>query len=378
LAQLGPVELLIIQGSPFCNIDCKYCYLPNRRQTDKITFATVKRAIDNVIEENLVHERFSIVWHAGEPLAMPIDFYRQVSEYIDELASDQLTITQFIQTNAMLINQDWCDLFIKHKINVGVSIDGPEELHNANRVTRGGRGTFSKVMKGIQLLKKNEINFSAIAVVTADALKYPKEIFEFFVSLKPKSLGLNIDEQVGDNQTTSINTAIIESVKNFWRALYEINLDSKEHLHIREIFHFNELLLNPFFDKRPPMAGQMLGPLKIINMDIKGDFTTFSPELIDMKDDNYGDFKLGNVHSDSFRGIVNNEKFKRMYREIAQGVRKCQASCDFFDVCGGGSPSNKYYENGTFDSTETQFCLASRKAIAEEILSVNERLYLEK
>ena len=86
-----------------------------------------------------MHERFSIVWHAGEPLAMPIDFYRQVSEYIDELASDQLTITQFIQTNAMLINQDWCDLFIKHKINVGVSIDGPEELHNANRVTRGGR-----------------------------------------------------------------------------------------------------------------------------------------------------------------------------------------------------------------------------------------------
>ena len=126
------------------------------------------------------------------------------------------------------------------------------------------------------------------------------------------------------------------------------------------------------------MAGQMLGPLRIINMDIKGDFTTFSPELIDMTDDNYGDFKLGNVHSDSFRGIVNNEKFKKMYREIAQGVRKCQASCDFFDVCGGGSPSNKYYENGTFDSTETQFCLASRKAIAEEILSVNERLYLDK
>lgn len=378
MAQLGPVELLIIQGSPFCNIDCKYCYLPNRRKTDQIAFDTVRKCIDRIIEERLVNKSFSIVWHAGEPLAMPLDFYEKVSEYIEEVTTDEFKITQFIQTNAMLITQKWCELFLKYNFNIGVSIDGPEFLHNKNRVTRGGKGTFGKVMKGVELLRKNDINFTAIAVVTADALRYPKEIFNFFANLKPKSLGLNIDEQVGDNETTSINKSTIDLVKDFWRRIYEINLESEEHLHIREIFHFNELLLNPYFDKRPPMAGQMLSPLKIINVDINGDFTTFSPELIDMKDDNYVDFKLGNVHRNTFKSIVDNGKFKRMYREIAQGVQKCKDTCDYFDICGGGSPSNKYYENGTFNSTETQFCVASRKVIAQEILSTNERLIASK
>ena len=86
--------------------------------------------------------------------------------------------------------------------------------------------------------------------------------------------------------------------------------------------------------------------------------------------------KLNNLYSP--KSIDTVDKFKRMYREIAQGVQKCRDTCDYFDVCGGGSPSNKYYENGTFDSTETQFCIASRKVIAQEILSTNERLFASK
>ena len=229
MKHLGPVDLLIIQGSPFCNIDCKYCYLPNRRKTEKITVATVKKCIDRIIDEGLAKESFSIVWHAGEPLAMPLEFYTEISEYIISVSTDELKIKQFIQTNALLITQKWCDLFKKYDFNIGVSIDGPKFLHDKNRVTRSSKGTFDKVMAGVSKLKKNNIEFTCIAVVTSEALKFPEDMHEFFVNLGVRSLGLNIDEQVGDNLTTSINKSNIEDVRNFWNKIYRKN---KYHFYI--------------------------------------------------------------------------------------------------------------------------------------------------
>lgn len=371
---LGPVDLLIIQGSQFCNIDCKYCYLPNRRLKNRIEIETVIKCIDRIIEEKLYRKKFSIVWHAGEPLAVPIDFYRSISDYRKKVEHPDLKINQFIQTNGMLITQEWCDFFKDHNINIGLSIDGPKDLHDWNRVTRDSKGTFDKVMAGVNLLKINNIEFSVISVISSFALNYPNEIYDFFVELNVRSLGLNIDEQVGINKKTSINRNNIHVLRDFWVQIYKRNLQDEGKIHIREIFSFNELILNPFFDKRPIMNGQMLSPLKIINLDIRGNFTTFSPELIDMKDDKYGDFILGNIHYDSLSSIVDSDKFQQIYSEINSGVNKCKSECDYFDVCGGGSPSNKYYENGSFNSTETQFCISSKKTIADVILEMNENV----
>lgn len=371
---LGPLDLLIIQGSPFCNIDCKYCYLPNRLSTKKIDIDTIRICIKRIFEEKLVNKEFSIVWHAGEPLAIKVDFYREVFHLLKELTPKGFKIKQFIQTNGMLITQKWCDFFKEANINVGVSIDGPKFLNDKNRITRSGKSTYDKLINGIKLLKENNIEFTAISVVTEDSLDYPNEIYDFFKSLKVKSLGLNIDEQVGDNETSSINDNNLHKLKKFWKTIYENNLKAGEYIHIREIFQFNELLLNPIFNKRKPMSGQMLGPLRIINLDKDGNFTTFSPELIDMKDKKYGDFILGNVHKDSFSSITKNKKFQKMYSEIIKGVEMCKNTCSYFSACGGGSPSNKLYENKTFISTETKFCISSRKVIADEIIEKNESL----
>jgi uncharacterized protein len=115
---IGPLELLIIQGSSFCNIDCKYCYLPDRLSKKKITLETVELAIKNAFDENLVKEEFSIVWHAGEPTALDLGFYVKVNEILDKIVPDGFKVNQHIQTNATLINQEWCDFFVKSKMIV--------------------------------------------------------------------------------------------------------------------------------------------------------------------------------------------------------------------------------------------------------------------
>jgi uncharacterized protein len=365
---IGPLELLIIQGSSFCNIDCKYCYLPDRLSKKKIKLETVELALKNAFDENLVKEEFSIVWHAGEPTALDIGFYVKVNEMLDKIVPDGFKVNQHIQTNATLINQEWCDFFLKSKMIVGVSIDGPQFIHDAKRVTRSGKGTYDKTMNGINLLKKNGIDFSVIAVVTDTSLDYPSEIYEFFKNLGTRSVGFNIDEEDGVNLVSSIQNEQEEKLKNFWKTIYNLQLKKDNYLHIREIFGFNEMFLKNNFEELSLNLGQMTTPLKIITLDTDGNFTTFSPELIGMKDERFLDFTLGNVHKNSFRSVLDSDKFNLIFSEIMTGIKLCSESCDYFKLCGGGAPSNKLYENKSFASTETKYCKYSRKIIIDSIL----------
>ena len=365
---VGPIELLIVQGSSFCNIDCKYCYLPDRGNKKKISVATVETAIRKIFDEKLVKEEFSLVWHAGEPTAMNIEFYKEITALLKNIVPDGYKVNQHIQTNATLINQEWCDFFKSSGMIVGVSIDGPQFIHDANRVTRSGKGTYEKTMEGINLLKTNSIPFSAIAVITAISLDYPAEIFNFFKELGPRSIGFNIDEEDGANERSTIQSEQEQKLKNFWATMYDMQMQKDNYLHIREIFGFNEMLLKSDFESNKFLFGQMVTPLKIITLDTDGNFSTFSPELIGMKDESYINFNLGNVHTDSFRGILKSEKFNKMFSEIMTGIKLCSESCDYFKMCGGGAPSNKLYENKSFATTETKYCKYSRKIIIDSIL----------
>jgi uncharacterized protein len=117
----------------------------------------------------------------------------------------------------------------------------------------------------------------------------------------------------------------------------------------------------------------MLQPLGIITVDTNGDFTTFSPELIGMDDKTYDDFNFGNINHNLFKDIGKNEKFQRVFNEIVQGVKKCKIECKYYQFCGGGAPSNKLYENGSFNSTETNFCKFTKQVQVDAFLDVLER-----
>lgn len=370
----GPLDLLIIQGSAFCNIDCKYCYLPNRLDKTRIKIETVEAALRRLVNENLLQKEFSIVWHAGEPLAVPLEFYKEVCRLIKNIIPADIKVHQHIQTNATLITQEWCDFIKEYGIIMGVSIDGPAFLHDANRITRSAKGTFEKTMKGVQLLRDNDIEFTVIAVITDKSLDYPKEIYSFFKELGVRSLGFNIDEEDGANTVSTIQQPLEDKLKNFWKEIYLLQLQPDNYIHIREIFGFNEMLLKGEGLPGNVLHGQMLCPYQIITIDTQGNFTTFSPELIGMKDEQWGDFNLGNVHTDSFREALQTEKFQRIFNEIMKGVWMCRQTCSYYNLCGGGAPSNKLYENKTFASTETNFCRYSRKIIIDSIVESMEEI----
>jgi uncharacterized protein len=353
----GPLELLILQGSPFCNINCSYCYLPNRSDNSKLSLETVDVLFKKLFNTDIVRQDFTLCWHAGEPLTVSKEFYRQAISIANRHNNTKYLIRNNLQTNATLITQEWCDFFQELNFKVSVSIDGPEFIHDMHRITRNGKGTFKSAMKGLELLKKNNIEFSVISVLTDFTLDYPKEFYNFFKELNPLSVGLNIEEIENVNTISSlfISTHILERYKNFIDKLFYLSYtDEKAKFFFREFAQLEKLVFTK--DKFMNGFGQQTIPFRILAVDVNGSFATFSPELLSAKAKEYSDFTLGNIFSDNLLDTLKTEKFKSIYSEILFGIRKCKQECDYFSVCGGGTPSNKYSENGSFNSTMTNHC----------------------
>jgi len=152
-----------------------------------------------------VGESLSIVWHAGEPLAVPISFYQEAFQAIDELSLSRKRICHSIQTNGTLINDGWCEFIKNHDIRIGLSIDGPELVHDAHRKDRRGQGTHARVMEGVRCLRKHGIDFHVIAVVTERSLDYPDEVFNFFLENGMHQIGFNIEEIEGTNASSTLS-----------------------------------------------------------------------------------------------------------------------------------------------------------------------------
>jgi uncharacterized protein len=367
---LGPVRLVVIQPSTFCNLNCDYCYLPNRNLKFEISLDLIDSVFKRIFSSTSILDRgFTIVWHAGEPLTVPISFYSSALEKINclnyELNVNPYEITHSIQTNGTLINQDWCDFIKQHKLQIGVSLDGPDFIHDSHRKTWKGKGTHSNTMRGVKLLKENNIPFSVIAVLTDKSLDYPDEIFNFFVENQVNYVGFNIEEIEAANQSSSLNTEDnAERYRIFMSRLYELVKSNNESLVVREFEQIKEFILG----KRNISDGQF-SPFSMINIAYNGDFSTFSPELLSMESEIYGDFILGNVLLDSFDSILQTRKFRKILSDIQTGVKLCRRTCQYFAVCGGGAPSNKYYENGSFRTSETLYCRYTKMILTDIVLS---------
>lgn len=365
-------QLVIIQPTSFCNINCSYCYLPHRAVTRRISAETLSQIFKVLFSSSFVSDKILFVWHAGEPLVLPIGFYEQAFQLQQKWNSNGVRITNAFQTNATLITQKWCHFFKAHNIHVGISLDGPRFMHDANRMDRESRGTFDRVLHSIELLRANRISYSAIAVITKDSLQHPDDFWQFFASLLPARLGLNPEETEGINERASLRTnEDIARYRQFFKRLLELNEQSSHPLPIREI----ENLM-----RHIRLGGSLLGSqtnisMAILSFDCNGNVSTFSPELLTMTHPAYGNFIFGNVFEGRLEDMYAHPKFLEVNEQIQQGVAKCQETCEYFAFCGGGSPSNKLYENGTFDSTETVACQLKVKATTDVLLEYLEGKY---
>lgn len=177
-----PYHILTKPIGPLCNLDCKYCfYLEKAKLYSEAAWAMQGEVLENYIRQYISsqdQELISFAWQGGEPTLLGVEFFERVVE-LQARYADGRRIENAFQTNGVLLDDRWGEFLKQHGFLVGLSIDGPAHLHDAYRVDKGGQGTFDKVMRGINVLKKHGVEFNTLTTVHRVNSQHPLEVYHF-------------------------------------------------------------------------------------------------------------------------------------------------------------------------------------------------------
>lgn len=217
------VHLMAKPAGPICNLDCTYCFylekehlFPERHRflmSDEVLRAYVAQNIRNEPSPEVV-----FTWQGGEPMLRGLEFYQQAVAYQRELANGK-TIRNALQTNGVLLDDQWCAFLAASGFTVGISLDGPREIHDAARVDKRGKPTFDAVMDGIRLLQRYRIEFNVLVTVTSDVSKHPLEIYRFLKQHGVTHIQFNpVVERVASAEEHVIGLTFAQPGKVEWSA----------------------------------------------------------------------------------------------------------------------------------------------------------------
>ena len=172
-----------------CNLDCHYCYYLKTKHLypEDESF----RMPDDVLEEYIVQHIdacpdpvISFSWHGGEPSVLGLDYFRKIVALERKHQPPSRRITNGMQTNGTLLDEDWCRFLAAEGFAVGISLDGPQELHDLYRVTKDQKPTYEQTVRGYKLLQQHQVLSEILCVVNADNVRYPLQVYRFFKQLK--------------------------------------------------------------------------------------------------------------------------------------------------------------------------------------------------
>ena len=187
-------QIFVKPAGAVCNLDCQYCYYRDKSSLypEADTFQMTESLLEEYIVQHLEAASGPDVdfsWHGGEPTTLGIDFFQKVVELQRKHKPAGWRVRNGIQTNGILLNEEWCHFLASADFSVGLSLDGPAELHDPYRVTRGGKSTHAQTMHAYELLRKMQIHTDILCVVHHLNVRAPLAVYRFFRSIGCQYLG---------------------------------------------------------------------------------------------------------------------------------------------------------------------------------------------
>jgi len=352
-------SLLIKPASAVCNLDCAYCFyldreadpysaLPGRRMTEDM----LERLVDTYLFYSYPASTF--VFQGGEPTLAGPAFFEHLVRLEQHYGRNGQSVSNAIQTNGILLDDRWCSLFKEYRWLVGISIDGPEAVHDAYRFNKQGAGTWRKVMQGIELLKKKGVEFNALCVVSQANVDKAKELYRFF-----RSLGIEYLQYIPLSEFDGLGlpqpyTITAEQYGRFLCETFDLWWPDRRKVRIR------------YFDNiAEAVAGQKPGTCTMHQ-------TCDSYVVVEYNGDVYPcDFfverawKLGNVGLDSWAEIARRQRRYQFAAQKTIAHPECQV-CEYQSICHGGCPKHRHDPRRRFDDLD-YFCAAYKMIFAKAV-----------
>lgn len=328
-----------------CNLDCKYCYfLSKERLYPNSDFRMSETLLEEYTRQYIEAQNVSEVtfaWQGGEPTLMGLDFYKQAVAYQQKHKKPGMRIFNAMQTNAVTLDDDWCEFFAKNDFLMGVSLDGPQHLHDAYRVDKGGAPTFDKVVRGIELLRKHGAEFNILTTVHAANADHALEIYKFLRDeIKTQFMQfIPIVERDNDTGYQEGNTVTERSVtsKQYGTFLKTIFDEWVRHDVGRTYVQIFDVALAAWTGNNPGLCIFEETCGTALAMEHNGDVYSC---------DHYvePDYKLGNIIDIPLTEIVMNEKQYAFGMAKRDTLPQYCRDCEVRFVCNGGCPKNRFIQ----------------------------------
>jgi len=181
---MQPFTLLIKPTGSDCNLDCRYCFYKNRAPQigtgrQRMSYEVLEKLVKDYMSLRFSPASFS--WQGGEPTLMGLDFYKKVVDLQKNYGCPGQIVSNTFQTNAILLDENWCRFLGENNFLVGISMDGPQQLHDHYRIDHAGNGSFEKVRKAIDLCKEYAVEFNVLVLLNDKNVEQPNLLFDFFV-----------------------------------------------------------------------------------------------------------------------------------------------------------------------------------------------------
>ncbi len=330
-----------------CNLACSYCFFLDKELLyPNSKFRMTEEVLEAYIQQLIAAHRSSqvtVAWQGGEPTLMGVDFYRKAIALQEKYRRPGMSFENTMQTNGTLLDDEWCEFLKENNFLVGLSLDGPRNLHDIYRVDKGGAPTFNRVMRGLRLLQKHEVEYNILVTVNRLTGDYPKEIYQFlrdevgteWVQFIPVIERINPD---GFNLIQAGDQVSPRSVRpeQFGRFLIQV-FDEWVHHDVGKIFvqTFEATLRNWM---RLSTSGMCVFEKTCgigLALEHNGDLYSCDHFV-------EPDFLLGNIKEENMHELIGSDTQIKFGQDKYDGLPKVCIKCPVLFACNGECPKNRF------------------------------------
>lgn len=341
-----PLYVMPKPVGPACNMKCAYCYYLEKdklypaKAGSLMSDETLDLFIRQYIDAQTVPE-VCFTWHGGEAMMRPLSFYRK-AVHLQKLYARGRRIVNCLQTNGTLITEEWCRFLRENGWLVGVSIDGPQDIHDEYRRSRNGAPSFAKVVRGIRMLQRNGVEWNAMAVINDFNADYPEDFYDFFKQLGCHYIQFSpiVERLKPDNSLTTVGEAgeltPFSVTPGQWGEFLCRLFDSwvvkdvgRYFIQIFDATLANWMGVAPGVCSMAPRCGHAGA------MEYNGDVYSCDHFV-------FPEYKLGNIHQNSIIELMGSERQQEFGAAKQTSLPRQCRECRWLFACNGECPKNRF------------------------------------
>lgn len=335
--KMPPLSLLIKPASSNCNLRCKYCFYHSVAESRNIKSYGImsKETLERMVEKALKYADYAcaFAFQGGEPTLAGLEFYKELIRLQKKYNHKNLRIDNSIQTNGMLIDDDWAKFLADNKFLVGLSLDGPKDINDTNRVDLNGEGSFSTIMKTADLFNKYGVEYNILSVINGNVANHTTKVYNFFKKHDLRYIQfIPCLDPLGEKPGGLLHSLTPDKYARFLKTLFDRWYSDIVKGDIMSIRFFDNIVGMAMGYK--PEACGMSGQCAC-QFVVEADGSTYPCDFYVIDE-----WCLGNIKDKDLDELKNSEAGKR-FVEVSKHIDPKCRECRWFDLCRGGCRRNR-------------------------------------